>query len=482
MPTTLTILISFHLLTPAKAESVSDCQTFTDKILCTSSSTELVDRKPIKPIETLQEHINQEPLPSQDLVCDKDSTEIIQFETSRLAPMLHKLEALKKARMQNKESDLTDIEKLQKVIEASSLLSFAEPSAQLFEQLRKESIWNVQRPSPAVIEKNKLVQADLVQQNFPDAIFRAMNSAKKVPPKCLNSMGPIKILSKLAEKGSARKYHFAKALLREYPLAAVSKSFVKCNFEKTSKASKHDFCKMEQEEKISTLEKEFNEQICVLKELSPAAGGQLNKLSLKIPSAMGDLVTDGPGIRPSAEDAQSKDFRLNVLCPEDVSMGGLVRGALGGIASFLTHEASHEAVGRAMGKKLEWNSKTGTWVCYDCNDQIKPIAVAGLLSHNLSSEYIVQNQSDDSQFQKGWLFFNFYNTAQYFYSDWTGRAGKSSRANYAGATINKKGAGDLQAFSKKESYTLGALMLGHQLFSGYRYLQNRQNYECKKNW
>ena len=97
-------------------------------------------------------------------------------------------------------------------------------------------------------------------------------------------------------------------------------------------------------------------------------------------------------------------------------------------------------------------------------------------------QYIVQNQSDDSQFQKGWLFFNFYNTANYFYKDWSGRAGKNAGTGYAGAAISKKGAGDLQAFSNKESYTIGALMLGQQLFSGYRYLQNRQNYQCKKEW
>ncbi len=394
--------------------------------------------------------------------------DLVQNEVSRLAPQLQKLQELRETKNYS-EANLAEVDRIEMVLKRSSLFAYTSVLDSIANQIKKERVWNPNRLSQEIEKKLTQAVTSLKKNNFPDVLLKEMSLNQNKLEECGFTA---------SAKYSPRSYHFNKILRQNYPAPSVLEASKKC----IPAYAQAELCQASSADKIKVIETEVSEQVCLLKELSPTIAPELQDVKLQIPSIAGDLVTSGPGIRPTEEEAKSKNFRLNVLCPEDVSLGGLARGAMGAAASFATHELSHEGVSRVVGQKLEWDIAKGTWSCNNCSGQIKPIAIAGLLSHSVGSEAIVQNQSNDSQFQKGWLFFNMFNTSSYFIRDWMARSGKTSKSSWAAGTIDSKGAGDLRAFSKKESYLMGSLMIAHQLYSGYRYLKKRQDYQCKKEW
>lgn len=466
--------------------SAQDCQQIEDRALCKTkkSATDLS----IEKIQSFAQEINYEVGDKKSLLCkmglqneNEDLIELAKWEATRLATHLQKLDAVRESRKLVPESENKEVDQLERIIKNSSLLSYSKEMESISSEIISEKVWNPNQLTPGMNQKLKVAQGKLKQYQFPKEVLKEMSFAKNVPPRCFANNSVLKMLSDSAKENSPRSYHFKKSLLQEFSSSVVLKAYQKCDSPKEQKSQK-PVCQISAEEKMKRTEAEYAEQVCVLKELMPQTGSQLNNVSLDIQSVSGDLVTQGRGDRPTEAEAKSKNFRWNIVCPEDLSIGGLARGAAGAGASFLTHELAHEAVSRVTGEELEWNIKTGAWKCKNCKDHIKPIAMAGFLSHSVGSEYIVQNQSHDSQFQKGWLFFNVFNTTAYFAKDWLARAGKVEGGSYMTGAVDRSGAGDLRAFTKKESYIMGTAMVGHQLFSAYRYVKNRQDYQCKKDW
>lgn len=453
-------------------KSVNECRLEYEVLPCDRSSA--TGTKTIKDMSKFAKDITHFSTDKKELKCQlglKDESELKDFvrtEISRLAPQIQKLQTLRNKKSNSAET-LAEIDRMENVLKKSSFLSYTTELGLVTELIKNEKVWNPNRLSKEMDRKVSDAAKSLKHHDFPEILFKEMSYNQKNIENCAFVRPSMK---------SPRAYHFYKILLQNYSGVAVAEAAKQC----ASSNSSAESCAAPKSERIKTLETEIAEQVCLLKVLSPVVGAQIETVSLEIPSVAGELVTNGPGLRPTEAEAKSKDFRLNVLCPEDLSIGGLVRGALGAGASFATHELSHEGASRVVGKKLKWNTSNGTWSCNDCSDQIKPIAIAGMLSHNVSSELLVRNQTNDSQFQKGWLFFNIFNTSSYFVRDWMARSGKLTKSGFATGTVDKKGAGDLRAFSKNESYLLGALMIGHQVYSGYRYLDNRQDYQCKKDF
>ncbi|MBC7743380.1 MAG: hypothetical protein H7061_14375 [Bdellovibrionaceae bacterium] len=470
------VLIVFQLIGFVRAntipDSVKECRLEYEALPCDRSAT--IETKALRDLNKFSKDVAYASKDKKKLSCqldiktETDLKDFVQIEISRLAPQIQKLQKLRNENSRTA-SEVSEIDRIEIILKRSSLLSYSSELESIADQIKQEKIWNPNRLSKEIEKKSIKVSKSLKLNGFPEVLFKEMSYNQKNIENC-DLAG--------SANNSARSYHFFKILLQNFSANSVVEAAKKCPYQKST----GEVCTATKVDRIKILESEISEQVCFLKELSPNIGAQIEKVSLEIPSVAGELVTNGNGPRPSEEEAKSKDFRLNVLCAEDLSLGGLARGAIGAGASFATHELSHEVVSRAVGKKLEWNTSSGTWQCNNCNDQIKPIAIAGLVSHNISSEVIVRNQDNDSQLQKGWLLFNIYSTSSYFIRDWLARSGKIGGSGYATGTVDKNGAGDLRAFSKKESYILGSLMIGHQLYSGYRYLNNRQDYQCKKNW
>ncbi len=478
----------FLALILPRTSVAQDCLQFEDRALCKTKNP--ANDSSIEKIRSLTQEINFEIADKNALLCKigmknddgaEDLKELANWEASRLATHLQKLDALRESRKLVPGSETKEIERLEKIIKNSSLLSYSKEMENLSTEIKREKVWNPNQFTAGMNQKLNVAERNLEKNQFPEEILKEMSFAKNTPSRCNTNNSVLKTLSDSAKESSPRSYHFKKSLLQEFSSPVVSKAFQKCDSPEKQKSQK-PLCQVSHAEKMNRTEAEYAEQVCVLKELMPQAGSQLNNVSLDIPSASGDLVTEGPGDRPTEEEAKSKKFRWNIVCPEDLSIGGIARGAAGAGASFLTHELAHETVSRVTGEKLDWNPKRGTWRCTNCQNNLKPIAMAGLASHAVSSEYIVQNQSHDSQFQKGWLFYNVFNTTAYFAKDWMARAGRVQGESYASGRVDKSGAGDLRAFTKKESYIMGTAMIGHQLFSAYRYVKNRQDYQCKKQW
>jgi hypothetical protein len=486
VPVTVFYVLLFFSISSNRADA-QVCQNLEEKVLCHTQN--LVTDKNRQHFRNLGQQI---PFLNKDrnlglcqLGIQKQSEkvgkkEIIKTEASKLAPLLQKLDSIRESRSFIEKSETGEIDKLERILKKSSLLSYSSSTQleDLTQQIQKEKVWNPNQLSGEIENKLTSLSSSLGQNNFPDDVLNEMSFAKNLNQECSANSSIIRFLKDSAQNDTPRFYHFKKALAGEFKMTEVEPAFEKCR----KKVSPLSACQLSKEEKIKNLEVEFSEQVCVLKELFPRVGSQLNPVSLEIPSIAGDLVTEGPGERPTEKEAKSKEFKFNIACKEDFSLGGIARMAAGAGASFVSHELSHEAVATITGTDLKWNMQNGTWKCQDCSEYIRPIAIAGLASHSISSEYIVQNPSKDSQFQKGWLFFNVYNTSAYFIRDWMARAGKLKESGFSTGAIDKSGAGDLRAFTKKESYLLGAAMIGHQLFSAYRYVKDRQDYQCKKEW
>ncbi|OFZ31522.1 MAG: hypothetical protein A2622_02765 [Bdellovibrionales bacterium RIFCSPHIGHO2_01_FULL_40_29] len=471
------IVILYFSLNVVRAQT---CDQIKSKLFC-EDSTALIQNKSMTDLSEIRfiQDFNQSGIEKKCQVGASNDVELeqqLKWEASRIAPLLQKLQSIKEAR-KIKKSSTGDIDKVEKMILRSSFFNSSQHLEKMTQQIKSKTVWtprDMGQPINALLIdiKSEYKSSQYIQNANKDLYF-----SSRVPSVCLAQDPKMKLLKVSGDRDSWRSYQFKKAILDEVSAVRAAEIFKKCL---APPANSTQLCANDSVQKMKMIEKEIEGQICAVKELYPTVGSQLNSVSLEIPSAAGDLVTEGPGDRPTVAEAKSDRFKWNVICPEDLSLGGLARGMLGAASGFATHELSHEVTGRVLGKKLEWDKKSGTWTCRNCSEQIKPIAMAGLLSHNVSSEIIVNNQDNDSQFQKGWLFFNFINTATYFGKDWLARSGKVSGSGYATGTADKKGAGDLRAFSNKESYVLGALMIGHQLFSGYRYLKNRQNYQCKE--
>lgn len=397
----------------------------------------------------------------------------IEIEASRLAPILQKLELLKQS-----DGKSESVKKIEKLFKDSSIIMMSSSAQQNFEKLTDAPVWN---PNDLNIKTQSLIRDlnfEAQSKNWASKMNASMNQMALMASSCSASNPKLAFLKSSAQQDSFRVHQFKRALSDTFSAEQISRAFQSC----APPVKKQNPCSTKPEVQKSIAEAETNLKICVTRKLFPDVGAELSDINMSLPSAYGDLITNSLSDAPTEAEAKSKKFKFNFICPEDVSLGGLARGAAGAGASFLTHELSHQGVASLLGEKMTWNLKNGTWTCHNCDKNIKPIALAGLVSHNISSEYLVRNQDNDSQFQKGWLLFNIGNTITYFGKDWLARAGKIKGSSYASGTVDHKGAGDLRAFSNKQSYLLGAAMIGHQLFTGYRYLKNRQDYDCKTEW
>ncbi|MEZ0391676.1 MAG: hypothetical protein ACAH59_05640 [Pseudobdellovibrionaceae bacterium] len=477
---TLTLLFFISLI-PWQARS-EDCSLSEKQIVCPE-----IKSAPVKNQKDLGELGKILPLKlkvEKKSLCDlgvqsKETKfdDFVQIETTRQAQWLQKIQALREGRRLAGIQEISDLDQLEKILKDSSLLSDLEDSKALTHAVQKETLWHPKQiPSPIKNEMG-LISQGLKQKEFPKDISSEMNEASRISQACQKASLPLQLLFDSSKSDSPRTYHFKKTLLAQMRASEVKKAIDSCPL-KTQDQS----CKMKAAKQTRHFEDEFEFQLCTLRHLFPNTASELNPIRLEIPSAAGDLVTEGPGERPTEAEAKSDRFRWNVACPEDFTAGGLLRMAAGGVGSFLTHELSHEAVARVQGEKLDWDSKTGTWRSHTTPNKHRAIAIAGLASHSVGSEVIAQNFSPDSQFQKGWLFWNMFNTVSYFGKDWAGKNGAKGSRSYASGGMDSRGSGDLRAFSKKESYVMGTLMGAHQLYTGYRYLQSRQNYQCKKEW
>lgn len=461
-----------------------DCSVIESKVLCRNISDG--KDKEIQQLVQLNKQMKFDTADKTNLLCkagldssNEQLRQVMEWELKKIAPLLQKVQEIRSNQNAQNGINLTELDKLERLIKSASLFSYSAKSTALLADVKSAQVWNPNSIPVRFADQLTAVSDELNTKQFSDNLTEEMSYALNLPLQCVISNSNLNYLNASAKKDSPQTYHFKKSLLAEWPHSKITPVFDRCLKQPVEVGR----CKHSNADKIKDLELENKSHLCVIKELFPSLATQLTATSLEIPSIGGTLVTEGAGNRPTVAEAKSKDFKLNVACPEDFTVGGMLRMAAGAGASFLTHEVSHEAVSKVTGKELEWNLQKGTWTCTDCEGKIRPIAIAGLASHSLSSEYLVNNQGNDSQFQKGWMFFNIFNTTQYFVKDWLARSGKlKSQPGYAGAAVSTKGAGDLRAFSTKQSYLLGTLMIGHQLYTGYRYLKNRQEYQCKKEW
>ncbi|MBC7372240.1 MAG: hypothetical protein H7326_11780 [Bdellovibrionaceae bacterium] len=476
------LVFLFIFFAGAASAQANECAQVEDQILCRSGAPTPVSNR--SQLRELSQELSFSSEQRPELLCrmgiansKKDLKEVVNFEASRLAPLLQKIQSVRESRKLANGRDSSELDKLERTIKKTSLLSYSDQSDETSAILQKDGIWNPNKLTPPLKKQVQSTTADLESRSFPDTLLREIAFAQNVPENCSRDNSKLAYLKSSAKSDSPQMYHFKKTLLQDSSLVEVQGAVQACS---PAKENIPKICTLSAEEKRQTAEQEYNAQVCALKKIFPVAAAALGKLSLEIPSVGGDLVTEGLGEKPTIEEAKSKNFQWNFLCPEDLSAGGILRGIAGFGASLLTHEVSHEVAGKVSGNDLKWNMNSGTWSCQNCSEHIKPIAMAGLLSHSVGSEVIVNTQSNDSQFQKGWLFSNVLNTSGYFVKDWLARAGKVKGQGYATGVADTKGSGDLRAFSNKESYLLGTAMIGHQLYSGYRYLKNRQDYQCKK--